>query len=143
MKTNFYDSILSFLRKPFFRLSATVFSHGATHFLFLILVAIIVGYLWFLNNQENIVPHNLGLHIGWTSVESAELKNMNPHYRPKDSINNVKIQIALNSNIIKSETNGEYSNGIFVEFDAKARAVDVIDNKSNELISTFNDSYIC
>lgn len=107
-----YEKIIKLLQRRFFRYIAAVFSHGATHLIFLLLIGIAIVYLWRKNNQENITPHSLSVSIGYLSADKEELKK-------KELINNVSINVLLNSDKIKQITQGMFSNGVDVEFDGK------------------------
>ena len=135
----FYNHLRKFLRCCPFRIFAKVFSHGATHFAFFVVVGVITAYLWNSNNRENIKPHNIGIHIGWSSSQAQEIQEIQKGYFPKDSIDNVEIHIKLNSNRISEITQGKYHNALEVEFDGKARATNVL---GIDRESTYVDSVV-
>lgn len=111
----FYDGIINVLLLPVFRAVATVFSHGATHFIFCIIIGI-VTFLLLTKDQDKITPHNLDVFVGYLSNYKDEYKEMK---LSSETIDNVSIQVILNSNGIKAATNGKYSNGVTVSFDGK------------------------
>ena len=137
-----YESIKRVLSTSFFRIFAVVFSHGATHLVFLFIIGALTAYLWMLNNREDIIPHNLGIHIGWASNKSNDIQNIDRGFTPKDSIDNIKVHILLNSEKINNKTNGKFQNGIIVEFDGKARIRDFVGGPSKQLISSYRDSVV-
>jgi len=112
-----YEYIVRILLKPFFRVVANFFSHGATHFIFLFIIGASTFYLWRINNQDKITPHSLGVYVGYLSTYKKELREQNLSNR---MIENVTIQVMLNSNWAKAFTDGKYSNSVVVLFDGKA-----------------------
>lgn len=139
-KQSLYENIISILRKPFFRIFANVFSHGGTHFLVMLIVLVSAIYFGFFKNQSNIVPQNIGIHIGWASVESPTVQGVYEGYIPKDSIDNVKVHVILNSIKLGQKTNGKFQNGILVEFDGKAKNYEFVDTISKKATTNFQDS---
>lgn len=124
-----------------FRIFAKVVSHGATQFVLLILVSIAIVCLWRANDQERIKTHNIGIHIGWSSSRASEIQDIQKGYLPKDSIDNVKIHILLNSKEIAQKTGGKYHNALKVDFEGKARATAIL-TKNDEKKSVYVDSVI-
>ena len=110
-----YDGIVNVLLWPFFRAVAAVFSHGATHFIFCVIIGVIT-FLLLTKDQDKITTHNLDVFVGYLSNYKDEYKEMN---LSSETIDNVKIQVILNSDEIKAATNGKYSNGATVSFDGK------------------------
>lgn len=137
-----YEGIKRILSTPLFRIFAVIFSHGATHLVFLFIVGAFTAYMWILNNREDITPHNLGIHIGWASNKSDDIQSIDRGFTPKDSIDNIKVHILLNSEKINNRTNGKFQNGIIVEFDGKARIRDFVDGPSKQLITSYRDSVV-
>lgn len=135
-----YDRIISNLRNPFWRMFANVFSHGGTHFLVMLIVLVSATYFGFFKNQSNIVPRNIGLHIGWSSIESPTVQGIYEGYIPKDSIDNVKVHIILNSKKLDQKTKGKFQNGILVEFDGKAKNYAFVDTISKNATTNYQDS---
>ena len=137
----FYNRISWLLSRTPLRVFTNVFSHGATHFAFFIVVGVITAYLWRSNNQENIKPHNIGIHIGWSSSQARELQEFVRGYLPKDSIDSVRIHIRLNSQYIHDQTAGKYRNGIEVDFIGKSRATTIV-NKKKDQVYDYLDSIV-
>lgn len=115
--SRFYNSMVGILLKPFFRVVANFFSHGATHFIFLFVIGTSTFYLWKINNQEKITPHSLGVYVGYLSTYKEGLRELKPN---SETIENVSIRVMLNSKWAKALTNGKYSNSVVVLFDGKA-----------------------
>lgn len=111
----FYDGIVNVLLWPFFRAVAAVFSHGATHFIFCVIIGVIT-FLLLTKDQEKITPHNLDVFVGYLSNYKDKYKEME---LSSETIDNVSIQVILNSDDIKSATKGNFSNGVTVSFDGK------------------------
>ena len=135
-----YNKVINVLKSPFFRTFANVFSHGGTHFVVMLVVLVAAVYYGFYNNQSNIIPQNIGLHIGWASVESPIVQDVYKGYIPKDSIDNVKVNVILNSKELELKTDGKYQNGIIVEFDGKSKNYAFMDTVSKKASTNFQDS---
>lgn len=113
----FYNYLIKQLLKSPFRSFAAFFSHGGTHFLFLLLIGIISAYIYIKNDQEKITPHNIGVYVGNLSDFKEEFQKTKLE---KETIDNLNIDVLLNSDSIRKITEGKYSNGIAVSFDGKA-----------------------
>ena len=135
-----YNKVINVLKSPFFRTFANVFSHGGTHFVVMLVVLVAAVYYGFYNNQSHIIPQNIGLHIGWASVESPIVQDVYKGYIPKDSIDNVKVNVILNSKELELKTDGKYQNGIIVEFDGKSKNYAFMDTVSKKASTNFQDS---
>lgn len=139
---NFYGKVIGFLRNPFFRSFANVFSHGGTHFFVLLIVLITAVYYGFIRNQGNIVPHNIGIKVGWLSYD----KYKGAVDSKIDSIMNISIHVKLNSDSIKLATNGQSSNGVIVELDGYGKDIYLPDEQRTErdsiMVSIFSEPFI-
>jgi len=112
-KRNVYEEVIGILRKPVFRIFANVFSHVSSHITFLIIVALLTGYVWWLNNSNKIVVNNIEVCIGAPSYEKvADIANQSKI----DSLSDVRIIFRLNSDSVNKESFGKYSNAIITEF---------------------------
>ena len=112
-KQSVYEKVISILRKPIFCTFANIFSHVGTHITILIVVAILTGYVWWLNNDNNIIVNNIEVCIGAPSYEKvAEIANQSKI----DSMPDVSIIFRLNSDLAYKESFGKYSNAIITEF---------------------------
>ena len=85
-----YEYIVRILLKPFFRVVANFFSHGATHFIFLFIIGASTFYLWRINNQDKITPHSLGVYVGYLSTYKKELREQNLSNRMIENVNEQK-----------------------------------------------------
>lgn len=139
---NLYGKVIGFLRNPFFRSFANVFSHGGTHFLVLLIVLVTAVYYGFVRKQGNIVPHNIGIKVGWLSYD----KYKGAVDSKIDSIMNINIHVKLNSDSIKLATNGQSSNGVIVELDGYEKDVYFPDEQRTEkdsiMVSLFSEPFI-
>ena len=109
MKINIYTKITRFLTNPLFKIIATVFSHGATHFIFLIIVSILTSYLIWSSRKSDITPHNIGIHIGRLSTYDKKYRKENLDVFPMQDLS---MTINLNSEATKTYTHGRYENSI-------------------------------
>ena len=114
-----YDRIISLLVTPVFYMLAKVFSHGATHFLFFFLIAVLTSFFWYQNNKVEIAPHQIAIGIEWTNELSAVTRNK--YVTLKDSISNLEIHLELNSKNAEEETNGLYHNRLVLQFDGDGK----------------------
>lgn len=141
-KQSLYGRCIDFLRKPVFRILANFFSHGGTHFITLLIVLSLTAYYGFLKNSNNIVPHTMGIHLGWASSQDSVIQKIYPGFMPEDSIDDIKLHILLNSNKIKKQTKGVYNNGVIVEFYGKVKQRIFHNHLGQALIPPYNDSTI-
>lgn len=86
-----YLSARKVLLTPFFNFTGNLFSHGATHFAFLIITLVVTLYVWQKNNNEDIRPHNISLDVAWTNKYNALTKK--GEITIKDSIKNLRIHL--------------------------------------------------
>lgn len=131
-----YNQCLDLLRKPLFRTFANVFSHGATHFVFLFVIGAVTAYLWMLNNQDNITPHNIGVNVDWSSYYSQN--GGQGRKFSGDSIPNVSVNIKINSKEIEEQSNNEYHSGVTIEFD-ELKYVYRNENRDTIQVSLFSE----
>ena len=101
----FYNYLIKQLLKSPFRSFAAFFSHGGTHFLFLLLIGIISAYIYIKNDQEKITPHNIGVYVGNLSDFKEEFQKTKLE---KETIDNLNIDVLLNSDSIRKITEGKY-----------------------------------
>lgn len=112
--SNIYQRVRKLLINPFCNAFANTFSHGGTHFIFLLIVGAVTFYFLSQNKKEVINTHNLGVQVDWLS----NIKEGKPDASGV-SLDNVSIHVLLNNESINSVTNGKYNNGVIVEFDGK------------------------
>ncbi len=112
-----YLSARKVLLTPLFYYIGNLFSHGATHFIFLIITFVVTIYVWQKNNNEDIKPHNISLDVFWANNYDALTKKGGVTI--KDSIKNLKIHFELNSKKTEASTNGNYKNRLVIEVDGE------------------------
>lgn len=113
-KIKIYNKIRRILLNPFFCSVAVFFSHGATHFLFFVIIGSVTAYLFFLNNNEEVTPHNLKVYVDYSSYYQNIVKRNNSNNNL--CVEDVNIEVLLNSDSLKTESDGVYSNGVKVSF---------------------------
>lgn len=116
-----------------FRIITTVFTHGATHFIFLIIVGITTAYLWSMTDQDSIKPHSIDVHLGFISNYDESYRKLNLTDLPLD---NVSINLMLNDKSIEDYTEGKYKNALEVEFDGKSvrRKISIPEDEDSSLL---------
>ena len=116
-----------------FRIVAYVFTHGATHFIFLIIVGFVTAYLWFMNDQESIRPHGIDVHLGFISNYDNNYKKLKLTEVP---LNNVSIKLMLNDKSVEDYTEGKFRNALEVDFDGKVvkRKISFPENEKSSLL---------
>lgn len=110
-----HDFFYGLLVTPFFRSIGNTFSHGAVHFIALLVFGALTAWLFYRNNTIDIRPHNIGFDLQWTN----KLKVWLPagSIELTDSIRNLEINLELNSQESAQKTDSRYSNRLVFHFD--------------------------